>query len=163
MLSQAGLTHVVVSMGSNDIGAGWPGGTNPDQEVSVDQIIQALRQLIKRGHTNGIRIYGATTSPVKGFLVPFGPFSLYSPANEIKRQRLNDWIRTSGKFDSVIDFDAVLRDPDDPSRLLPRYDSGDHAHPTDAGYEAMADAIDVKLFSIGDPPVEACSEQRVRN
>jgi lysophospholipase L1-like esterase len=137
-------------MGLNDIGAGWPGGTNPDQEVSVDQIIQTHRQLIERTHAKGIKIYGVTLTPNKGFVVPGTPFSLYSPGNEMKRQQVNDWIRTSGEYDGVIDFDAVLRDPDDPTRLLPRYDSGDHGHPTDKGYQAMADAIDLRLFSNGD-------------
>ncbi|HKO11111.1 MAG TPA: SGNH/GDSL hydrolase family protein, partial [Acidobacteriaceae bacterium] len=65
---------------------------------------------------------------------------------ETKRQALNTWIRTSGEFDGVIDFDRVLRDPNDPSQLAPKYDSGDHGHPTDAGYKAMADSIDLSLF-----------------
>jgi lysophospholipase L1-like esterase len=146
VLSQPGLTHVIISLGLNDIGAGWQGGTNPDQVITVDQIIQGYRQLIERAHARAIRIYGATLTPMEGFVVPIGPFSLYSPENEAKRQQVKAWIRTSGEFDGVIDFDNVLRDPDHPSRLLPRFDSGDHAHPTDEGYQAMADAIDLKLF-----------------
>ena len=150
VLSQSGLAHVILSLGINDIGAGWPGGTNPDQVVTVDQIIQSYRQLIERAHARGIRVYGATLSPIEGFVVPIGPFSLYSPENEAKRQNVNRWIRTSGEFDGMIDFDSVLRDPDHPSRLLPRLDSGDHAHPSDEGYRAMADVIDVTLFRDGD-------------
>jgi lysophospholipase L1-like esterase len=118
--------------------------------VSVDQIIQTHRQLIERAHTRGVRIYGATITSFKGFFVPGTPFPLYSPNNETKRQQVNSWIRTSGEFDGVFDFDRVLRDPDDPSQILPQYDSGDHAHPNDEGYEAMADAIDLKLFSNRD-------------
>jgi len=146
LLSQPGLSHVIVYFGINDIGTGWSGGLNPDQEVSVDQIIQGYRQLIERAHTRGATIDGATITPFKGGFVPGTPFPFYSPANETKRQQVNSWIRTSGEFDGVIDFDRVLRDPSDPSRLLPQFDSGDHVHPTDEGYEAMADAIDLRLF-----------------
>ena len=149
VLGQSGLSHVIVYFGVNDIGSGWPGGLNPDQVVSFDQIIQAYRQLIARAHERGIKIFGATLTPFKGFFVPGTPFGLWSPANEIKRQQVNNWIRTSGEFDGVIDFDRVLRDPDDPAQLLAQYDSGDHGHPTDQGYEAMADSIDLKLFGNG--------------
>ncbi|HXJ87176.1 MAG TPA: SGNH/GDSL hydrolase family protein [Candidatus Binatia bacterium] len=151
VLSQSGLTHVIVYCGGNDIGTGWPGGLNPDQAVTVDQIIGGYRQLIELAHTRGIKIYGATMTPVKGFFVPGTPFALWSPENEAKRQEINRWIRTSGEFDGVIDFDRVLRDPNAPSQLLPQFDSGDHGHPNDAGYKAMADAIDSRLFllSIG--------------
>lgn len=146
VLSQPSLAHIIVYFGINDIGTGWPGGLNPDQEVTVDQIIQSYRQLIERSHTRGVKIYGATITPFKGAFVPGTPFPLYSPDNETKRETVNNWIRTSGEFDGVIDFDRVLRDPDDPAQLLPKYDSGDHVHPTDAGYKAMADSIDLMLF-----------------
>lgn len=146
VLSQPGLAYVIVLAAANDIGAGWSGGLYPNQEVSVDQIIQAFRQLIARAHTNELEIFGGTIMPTKGFLIPGTQFPVYSPGNEAKRQQVNHWIRTSREFDGVIDFDRVLRDPDDPARLLPRYDSGDHAHPTDEGYEVMANAIDLRLF-----------------
>lgn len=146
LLSQPGLAHVIVYFGINDIGTGWSGGLNPGQEVSVGEIIQGYRQLIERAHTRGAKIDGATVTPFKGGFVPGSPFPFYSPANETKRQQVNNWIRTSGEFDGVIDFDRVLRDPNDPSQLLPKYDSGDHVHPTDQGYEVMADAIDLRLF-----------------
>ena len=90
----------------------------------------------------GLRVYGATLIPVEGF--PFPGF--WTPAMEEKRQAVNRWIRTSGAYDAVIDFDKVLRDPQHPTRLLPEYDSGDHVHPNDRGYRAMADAIDLRLF-----------------
>ncbi|HEX4773159.1 MAG TPA: SGNH/GDSL hydrolase family protein [Bryobacteraceae bacterium] len=146
VLSQPGLAYVIVLAAANDIGTGWPGGIYPDQEVSAEQIVQAFRQLIARAHTAGLKIFGGTIMPTKGFLIPGTQFPVYSPGNEAKRQQVNYWIRTSYEFDGVIDFDRVLRDPNDPARLLPHYDSGDHAHPTDQGYEAMADAIDLKLF-----------------
>ena len=146
VLSQPGLDYVIVYLGHDDIGTGWPGGLNPDQPVTVDQILQAYEQLIERAQTRGVKIYGATLTPFEGAFVPGTPFPLYSPENEMKRRQVNHWIRTSGAFDAVIDFDRVLRDPDAPTRLLPNYDSGDHVHPNDAGYKAMADSIDLSLF-----------------
>jgi lysophospholipase L1-like esterase len=90
-----------------------------------------------------VRIYGATLTPFRGTTILPG---FFTPEGEAKRQAVNAWIRTSGEYDAVIDFDRVVRNPADPSSLLPAYDSGDHVHPNVAGYEAMADAIDLKLF-----------------
>jgi lysophospholipase L1-like esterase len=142
VLATTGVTHVIVQLGGNDIFT-----INPTEEVSVDQIIQGHRQLIERAHAKGLRIYGCTLTPVEGFLVPGTPFPVFTLAKEAKRQAVNAWIRNSGEYDAVIDFDRVLRDPDDPARILPSYDSGDHGHPTDAGYKALAAAIDLRLFS----------------
>jgi lysophospholipase L1-like esterase len=147
VLSQPGLAYVIVYLGTGDIGTGWPGGLNPDEAVTVDQILQAYKQLIEGAHTRGVKIYGATLTPFEGAFVPETPFPLYSPENEMKRRQVNNWIRTSGAFDAVIDFDQVLRDPNAPSRLTPKYDSGDHVHANDDGYQAMADAIDLSLFT----------------
>jgi lysophospholipase L1-like esterase len=141
VLSQAGVTHVIVQMGGSDIFT-----LNPAEDVIVDQIIQAHKQLIERAHAKGLRIYGCTLTPVEGFVIPGTPFPVFSSSKEIKRQALNAWIRTSGEYDEVFDFDLVLRDPGSPSRILPVYDSGDHGHPNDAGYKALADVIDLKLF-----------------
>ena len=141
-LASTGVTHVIVQLGGNDIFT-----INPTEEVSVDQIIQGHKQLIERAHAKGLRIYGCTLTPVQGFLVPGTPFPVFTVANEAKRQAVNAWIRTSGEYDAIIDFDRVLRDPDNPARILPSYDSGDHGHPTDAGYKALADAIELRLFS----------------
>lgn len=139
VLAQSGLTHVIAFLGNNDILFVF----SPADLVSVDQIIAGHRQLIRRARTRGLTIFGAT-------LTPFGGFLLSSPEKEGKRQAVNHWIRTSGEYDAVIDFDAVLRDPNDPTRLrsddLIDYDSGDHLHPNDAGYEAMGAAIDLALF-----------------
>ena len=147
VLSQPGLAYAIVFLGTSDIGTGWPGGLNPDQVVTVDQILQAYEQLIEAAHTRGVKIYGATLTPFEGAFVPGTPFPLYSPENEMKRREVNHWIRTSGAFDAVIDFDRVLRDPNAPARLLPKYDSGDHVHPNDDGYEAMAEAVNLRLFT----------------
>lgn len=141
-LASTGVTHVIVQLGGNDIFT-----INPTEDVTVDQVIQGHKQLIERAHAKGLRIYGCTLTPVQGFLVPGTPFPVFTLANEAKRQAINAWIRSSGEYDAVIDFDRVLRDPDVPARILPQYDSGDHGHPTDAGYKALADAIDLRLFS----------------
>jgi lysophospholipase L1-like esterase len=98
--------------------------------------------LITRAHAKGLKIYGGTLQPMEGTI-----YSAYStPEAEAKRQAVNQWIRNSGAFDAVFDFDAALRDPNHPTRLLPAYDRGDHLNLNDAGHEAIADAIDLKLF-----------------
>jgi lysophospholipase L1-like esterase len=142
VLSQPGLAYVIVQLGNNDIFT-----IDPSETVTVDQIIQGHKQLIERGHAEGVKIFGCTLTPVQGFLLPGTPFPVWTPANELKRQAVNAWIRNSGEYDAVIDFDRVLRDPRQPARILPALDSGDHGHPTDAGYKAMADSIDLSLFS----------------
>ncbi len=142
VLAQSGVTHLVVLEGINDFG--FPGARKLlDEEVTADDVILAYRQLILRAHAHGIKVIGAT-------LPPFGPIpsrpGFYSEASAAKRVAVNNWIRTSRAFDGVIDFDAALRDPKTPTQLNPIYDSGDHLNPNDAGYKAMADAIDLKLF-----------------
>ena len=109
VLSQTGLTHVMVHMGGNDLFT-----INPAEEVTADQIIQGHKQLIVRAHAKGLRIYGCTLTPVEGFVIPGTPFPVFSPSNEAKRQAVNAWIRTSSEYDAVIDFDEILRDPDSP-------------------------------------------------
>jgi lysophospholipase L1-like esterase len=145
VVAQTAVTHVIAQMGANDIFT-----LNPAEEVTVEQIIQGHQQLIQRAHAKGLKIFGCTMTPLEGFLVPGTPFPVFSVAGEVKRQAVNAWIRTSGAYDGVIDFDRVLRDPNSPSKILPLYDSGDHGHPTDAGYKALADAIDLKLFTKGE-------------
>jgi len=146
-LALPGVTHIVLLEGLNDIG--FPGAklgggylADPTEVRTSEDLIDAYRQLISRAHTHGVKMIGATISPFEGAGLP----GYYSESKESVRQAVNKWIRTSGSFDGVIDFDAVLRDPDHPSRLLPRFASKDHLHPNDAGYEAMANAIDVSLF-----------------
>jgi len=141
VLAQSGVTHVIVQAGGNDIFT-----LNPDEEVTVEQIIQGHKQLIERAHTKGLKVFGCTLTPVEGFLQPGTPFPVFSPAKEDKRQAVNAWIRTSGEYDDVVDFDRVLRDSDSPSKMAASRDSGDHGHPNDAGYKALADAIHLRLF-----------------
>jgi lysophospholipase L1-like esterase len=145
VLAQTEVTHVIVQLGGNDIFA-----LNPDEEVTIEKIIQGHRQLIQRAHAKGLRIFGCTLTPIEGFLLPGTPIPLWTPAKEAKRQTFNAWIRTSGEYDAVLDFDRVLRDPNSPSKILALYDSGDHGHPNDAGYQALADAIDLRLFTNGE-------------
>jgi lysophospholipase L1-like esterase len=142
VLAQAGVRHVILFMGLNDIAG--PGGFFPPSEaVSVEDITAGYRQLIARAHEQGLTILGCTLPPLEGNKSLPG---FDTPANEAKRVALNHWIRTSGEFDGVVDVDQVLRDPSHPTRLLPAYDSGDHLHPNTAGGKAIANAIDLRLF-----------------
>jgi lysophospholipase L1-like esterase len=140
-LAQHGVKYVIVLLGINDIG--HPGSAAPaSEEVTAAQIEAGLAQFVERAHEHGIRVFGATLTPFEGTtLVGF-----FSPEKEVKRQQVNRWIRTSGTFDAVIDFDAAIRDPSHPARILPAFDGGDHLHPSDAGMQAMASAIPLRLF-----------------
>ncbi len=138
VLAQTGVTHVTVLEGINDIGFS---GFFPAEAVTADQIIEGHKQLIRRAHAKGLKIFGCTLTPFEGSFPGY-----FTPAGEVKRQTVNAWIRTSGDYDAVIDFDLAVRDPANPTRILPAYDSGDHLHPNDAGYAAMANAVDLKLF-----------------
>ncbi len=144
VLIQGAVTHVVVFLGNNDIVFSQ---FFPAEAVSAEQIIQGHRVLIERARTRGLRIYGATLTPLEGS----GPAILF-PTIEAQRQLVNQWIRTSGEYDAVIDFDEIARDPGVPTRLLPLFDSGDHLHPNDLGYAAMGDGIDLQLFKDGWRP-----------
>ena len=129
VLAQPGVETVVVLEGINDI--------RHDNATSPEDLINAYQQLIARAHADGVCVVGATLTPWEGG-------SLYSEDRNEIRMAVNNWIRTSGAFDAVVDFDKVTRDPSDPARFLPAYDSGDHLHPGDAGYQAMADAVDLR-------------------
>ena len=148
VLDQPGVRDVIVLEGINDIGfsagprAVTLGLAGPGTGVSAAQIIAGYRQLIAAAHARGLRIFGAT-------LLPFQGAGYYSAAGEATREAVNTWIRTSGAFDGVIDFDKVMSDPTDPLRLNPSYDSGDHLHPNDAGYQAMANAINLAILLPG--------------
>ncbi|WP_229466148.1 SGNH/GDSL hydrolase family protein [Pseudoduganella plicata] len=141
VLDQPGVRAVVVLIGINDIG--WPGSAfaPADPPASVARMIEGYRTLIAQAHARGVKVIGGTLLPFHGALhgTPFAGY--WSPAKEVRRQEVNAWIRKSGEFDAVVDFDAALRDPADPARMLPVYDSGDHLHPGDAGYAAMAGAV----------------------
>ncbi|MFD9033708.1 SGNH/GDSL hydrolase family protein [Streptomyces sp. NPDC059567] len=137
VLTERGVGTVILLEGINDFGGSnpdFPGGGTP--EVSVDKLIEGHRSLIRQAHAKGIKVIGATLTPVKG--------SIYdTPVIEAKRDAFNTWVRTSGAYDSVVDFDRAVADPSDPDRILPAFDSGDHLHPGDAGYKAMAEALDL--------------------
>jgi lysophospholipase L1-like esterase len=114
---------------------------DPTEFVSADELIAGLRQLAERAHEHGIVAIGAAITPFEGSMV-------FSQDGEEIRQAVNDWIRTGRAFDAVIDFDDVVRDPGQPTRLLPTFDAGDHLHPNDAGFRAMAESIDLALLLI---------------
>ena len=143
MLDQPGVTAAIVMIGINDIS--WldtPLGPH-DATPSPEQLIAGYRELIAQAHLHNVRIAGATLTPFESALIDSPMKRYYSADKERVRQAVNRWIRDSGEFDAVVDFDAALRDPAHPQRLLPAYDSGDHLHPGDAGNKAMANAIDL--------------------
>ncbi len=143
VLAQTGVRYVIVFEGVNDLGGLTRQGEVPvaDHEELVAHILAAYQQMILRAHSHGIEIIGATITPYVGS-------DYYHPTarDEADRNEVNAWIRAPGHFDAVLDFDQVMRDPNHPDRLLPSYDSGDHLHPSPAGYRAMADAVPLSLF-----------------
>jgi lysophospholipase L1-like esterase len=140
VLAQPGVTHVIVMLGTNDLRNRW---AKPEEEVNADDMIAGLKQMALRAHTRGIQIFGATLTGFEN--ETFLP-GAWNPRREAVRQAVNDWIRTNGAFDAVVDFDRALADPEHPTRMLAAYDCGDHLHPSDLGYCKMGDAIDLALF-----------------
>ena len=151
VLATPGLGYVVLSLGANDIGISFAPRDDdgpladflkmfPGAPVTTDDVIAGYRQLIARTHERGVRVYATTIAPYEGA-------EIYTSDGESARQAVNEWIRTGGAFDAVLDFDAVWRDPDRPSRIGEDFHSGDHLHGSDAGYQALADSIDLSLFS----------------
>lgn len=139
VLSRPGVRWVVLMEGINDIGFSAIQGLPASEKATAEDIINGYRLLIGRARMHGLSIIGGT-------LMAFEGVNTYSEAGERMRQEVNQWIRDSGEFDAVVDFDAATRDPAAPTRLRREFDSGDHIHPNDAGNQAMADAIDLKLF-----------------
>jgi lysophospholipase L1-like esterase len=136
VLGQSGVRWLIVLHGINDIGLAE--GAEAADLVARD-LIAAYEQMIDRAHARGVRVYGAT-------LLPFGGSFYDTPEREAARQTVNAWIRTSGRFDAVIDLDEALRDSENPTRLLPLADTGDHLHPNELGHRMIAEAIDLALF-----------------
>ena len=134
VLEQVGATYVIVMEGINDIGM-----AGRESSPTAADLIAAHVQMIERAHARGLKVYGATLTPFEGA-------NYWTTEGEAKRQALNDWIRTSNVYDGVIDFDAVLRDPEHRTKLLAMYQAGDNLHPNDAGYALMAASIDLKIF-----------------
>ncbi len=139
VLAQSGVRYVIVLESINDIGR-LAHVQVPWDAITAPQLEWGLKQIADRAHEHGLKIIGAT-------LTPYGGAGYYCEAGEQVREAVNDWIRTSGTFDGVIDFDKITRDPQNPKAFNPPYDSGDHLHPSDAGYKAMGVGIDLTLFA----------------
>ena len=138
VLSLAGVKYVIVLEGINDIGV-LHTPNQPDYKLTAEDLEQGFAQLVARAHEHGIKVFGATIAPYKGA-------GYFTENGEQIRQAVNHWILTSGVFDATIDFDKATGDHANPQAFAPSYDSGDHLHPKDAGYAAMADSIDLTLF-----------------
>lgn len=144
VLGQSGVRWLIIFEGVNDIGR----AEGPEAVAAVArELIAAYQEMIDRAHARGIRVYGAT-------ILPFGGSFYDSPEREAARQEVNEWIRTSGRFDAVIDLDAALRDPANPSRLRPEADTGDHLHPNETGHRMLAEAVDLALFVEPSPRID---------
>jgi lysophospholipase L1-like esterase len=138
VLAQSGVRYVIVLESINDIGR-LHDPNRPDYHLTAEDLEQGLSQLVARAHEHGIKVFGATLTPYEGA-------GYATDKGEQIREAVNTWILTSGVFDGAFDFDKATRDPDHPLAMASPYDSGDHLHPKDAGYTAMADSIDLSLF-----------------
>jgi len=139
VLSQDGVKYLILMEAINDIGhAADP--VKPYDVVSADDLIAGYVQIVERAHAHGIKVIGATLTPYVGA-------KYQSPAGEVMRTTLNEWIRTSKLLDGVVDFDKATRDTANPGVFAATADSGDHLHPGDAGYKAMGESVDLKLFT----------------
>jgi lysophospholipase L1-like esterase len=143
VLSQPGVRTVVVLIGINDIA--WPGTAfaRDQPRPTLDALQAGYQQLARQARRQGVRVIGMTLAPFEGALPDTPLADYYQQPKDALRRQLNDWIRSTTVFDAVIDADRVLRDPARPQRLLPRFDSGDHLHPGDAGNQALAEAVDL--------------------
>jgi lysophospholipase L1-like esterase len=147
VLAQPGVKWLTIMEGINDIGL-----SSTSDPVTSDDLIAALKQLIERAHEHGIKVIGCTLTPYEG--------AAYArESGEQTRMAVNQWIRSSGAFDAVVDFEAVTRDPEHPKQFRPGFNNGDHLHPNDAGYQAMADAIDLSIFGLR-PTAPSATDRR---
>jgi lysophospholipase L1-like esterase len=137
-LAQPGVKWLMLLEGINDIGT--IATATPESRVTTEDLVWGLQQVIERAHAQGVKVIGCTLTPYEGA-------NYYREEGEAVRSAVNTWIRTSRAFDAVVDFDAATRDPANPKRLRAEFDPGDHLHPNDAGYKAMADAIDLAIFN----------------
>ena len=137
VLSQAGVRWVMLLEGINDIGRE---ASMPEETVEAADIIGGYKQLIERAHTHGVKIIGCT-------LTPYGGAGYQRDHGESVREAVNQWIRTSGAFDAVVDFEKATGDAADSKKIRADFDPGDHLHPNDAGYQAMADGVDLAIFT----------------
>ncbi|HMH12937.1 MAG TPA: SGNH/GDSL hydrolase family protein [Edaphobacter sp.] len=139
VLTQAGVTHLIVLEGINDIGH-IVTASQGDPADTAQSLIRAIQQIALRARTHGIKVIGAT-------ITPYENCKYASPEGEKMREAVNDWIRTSKELDGVVDFEKIVRDPVHPTRFLPAYDSGDHLHPNAAGLRAMGEGVDLSLLA----------------
>jgi lysophospholipase L1-like esterase len=140
VLSQPGAKWVMLMEGINDIGHGSGEGIAPENAVTADDLIQGMKQLVERAHMGGMKAIGCT-------LTPFAGAAYYSDKGEEIRTAYNQWIRKGGVFDAVVDFDKAVQDPANPKQIRADYNIMDHLHPNDAGYKAMANAVDLSIFT----------------
>ncbi|HXO03029.1 MAG TPA: SGNH/GDSL hydrolase family protein, partial [Stellaceae bacterium] len=140
VVAQPGVTHAVIMLGTNDL---RNRSAKPEEEVNAAQMIAGLKQIALRGQSAGIKTIGCTLTPF--WNETFLP-GAWNPRREAVREAVNAWLREAGAFDAIVDFDQALRDPENKLRMLPKYDCGDHLHPSDLGYRTMGDAIDLALF-----------------
>ncbi len=157
VLAQPGVQSVIVMLGINDIA--WPGTAfaPASPRPTLAALTAGYRQLVEQAHSRGVRVIGSTLTPFEGALPGTPLNNYYQPDKEVLRQQLNDWIRNSGAFDAVIDFDALLRDPAHPARIAARFDSGDRLHPGDEGNRAMAETVNLKTLL---PGIDALPEAK---
>jgi lysophospholipase L1-like esterase len=144
-LVQSGVSHIVVLEGINDFGLGGPGGLGGVPPPTAADVIAGLRQLIERAHAHGVKVIGGTLLPFEGTNLGIFP-SYYSTDKDARRQAVNEWIRTGKAYDGIIDFDQALRDPAHPTQLLSQFKAIDNLHLNDAGYQAMANAVNLALL-----------------
>jgi len=136
-LSHPNVKWLMILEGINDIGT--LASSTTATPITKDDLIWVLQQVIDRAHSQGIKVIGCTLTPYEG--------AGYARENgEAIRSAVNEWVRKSGAFDAVVDFESATRDPNNPKRFKPEFDPGDHLHPNDAGYKAMADAVDLSIF-----------------
>jgi lysophospholipase L1-like esterase len=157
VLTQPGARYLLILEGINDLGMFSRAGDHSDAEHHrfVNDIVTAYHQMILRAHTRGLKVAGCTILPYMGTA-----FYHPGPLEEADRQAINRWIRGAGEFDAVIDFDQVTRDPASPERMLAKFDSGDHLHPSPAGYAAMANAVPLAFFTQATSSLSPGKEQK---
>lgn len=144
VLDQSGVKQVIITEGAGDLTYSEFAGVTTGL-VSADEVIAALQQLVERARARGLGVIGGTLLPIEGGVAKFIP-ELCNPTKDANRLAVNEWIRTGGAFDAVIDFEAMVRDPLAPLRLRPEFDAGDHFHLNDDGHRHVAEALDLSLF-----------------
>jgi lysophospholipase L1-like esterase len=141
VLAMSGAKWVVLLEGINDIGQGNRAGIPETEKVTAEDVIAGMRQFADKAHAHGLQVIGGTLTPIEGS-------AYYNDSAETVRQAVNQWIRSSGTFDTVVDFDAATRDAASPRKFRAEFDSGDHLHPNDTGYKAMAEALNLATFGV---------------